>query len=131
MNEDNRVVLDASAILAIILQERHEAFLTPEILGKATASTVNIAEVQTSLVRRGLEPEMAWKDALGVAAEVVPFTTNHAKIAGTLTTLTRGLGLSLGDRSCLALAITLNAPVYTADKAWRNLTLSIPIHVIR
>jgi PIN domain nuclease of toxin-antitoxin system len=41
------------------------------------------------------------------------------------------LGLSLGDRACLALALELNAPVYTADRAWKNLNLGIRIHVIR
>jgi PIN domain nuclease of toxin-antitoxin system len=40
-------------------------------------------------------------------------------------------GLSLGDRSCLALAIALKAPVYTTEQSWRNLKLGVPIHVIR
>jgi PIN domain nuclease of toxin-antitoxin system len=40
-------------------------------------------------------------------------------------------GLSLGDRSCLALAIALKAPVYTTEQAWRNLKVGVPIHVIR
>ena len=38
---------------------------------------------------------------------------------------------SLGDRACLALGISLGAPVYTADKSWKQLKLPIRIHVIR
>jgi ribonuclease VapC len=37
----------------------------------------------------------------------------------------------LGDRACLALGIVLKAPIYTADKAWKNLKLGVRIHVIR
>ena len=35
--------------------------------------------------------------------------------------LTRSLALSFRDRACLALALILKAPVYTADKSWKNL----------
>jgi ribonuclease VapC len=41
------------------------------------------------------------------------------------------LGLSLGGRACLALGIALRAPVYTADRSWKNLKLGIRIHLIR
>jgi PIN domain nuclease of toxin-antitoxin system len=37
----------------------------------------------------------------------------------------------LGDRSCLALAIALKAPVYTTEELWQNLQVGVPIHVIR
>jgi PIN domain nuclease of toxin-antitoxin system len=38
---------------------------------------------------------------------------------------------AVGDRSCLALAIALNVPVYTTEQVWKNLKLGIPIHVIQ
>jgi ribonuclease VapC len=41
------------------------------------------------------------------------------------------LGLSLGDRACLALALALGAPVYTSDKSWKKLNLGLRIQVIR
>ncbi|WP_017747743.1 hypothetical protein [Scytonema hofmannii] len=44
---------------------------------------------------------------------------------------TRQFGLSLGNRSCLALAIARNLPVLTADTAWTNLSLSVEIQTIR
>jgi len=51
--------------------------------------------------------------------------------AGALIAQTRELGLSLGDRACLALAIAREATVYTADRAWKDLSLQIRIEVIR
>ena len=63
--------------------------------------------------------------------EAVAFTSEHAKLTGDLVAQTRSLGLSLGDRACLALGLALKAPVYTADKSWKKLKVSIRIHVIR
>lgn len=127
----NRSVLDASALLAVIHRERGFERLTPELLAEAVIGTVNIAEVQSKLVLSGWRPEEAWEDATGAVAEVLPFTAEHAKTAGSLVAQTRPLGLSLGDRACLALALVLHAPVYTADRAWKNLKVGVRIHVIR
>ena len=127
----SKVVLDASALLALLNQEPGAQLLTPELLRDATASTVNLAEVQTKLVREGGDPDEAWELALAPISAIAPFTSEQAKTAGTLVTQTRTLRLSLGDRACLALAITLGAPVYTADREWKRLKLGIPIHVLR
>lgn len=127
----NRVVLDASAILAVIHQEPGWEKLPQTLLDTAAVSTINLAEVQSKLVIHGWNPDDAWEDATGVAQQVLSFTPEHAKLAGSLTAQTRSSGLSLGDRSCLALALELNAPVYTTDRSWKSLRLAIPIHVIR
>lgn len=124
-------VLDASAILALLHLERGAETLTEEILDNAVASAVNLAEVQTKLVKNGLSPEEAWGHALSSVTAAEPYTSEQAKIAGDLIKTTEKYGLSLGDRSCLALAISLKAPVYTTEQVWRNLKLGIPIHVIR
>ena len=127
----NRAVLDASAILAVIFREPGAEKLTDEILETAIASTVNLAEVLTKLIQKGYDPEEAWEDALMLKKPPEPFTADQAEIAGTLVSKTQSRGLSLGDRSCLALAIALKAPVYTTEQAWRDLKLGVPIHVIR
>jgi ribonuclease VapC len=127
----SKIVLDASALLALLNQESGAQKLTPELLRDAISSTVNLAEVQTKLVREGGDPDEAWEIALSPISEAEPFTSEQAKIAGALVTQTRPLGLSLGDRACLALAIVLKAPVYTTDRDWKNLKLGIPIHVMR
>ena len=127
----SRVVLDASALMAVINREPGVERLTPQIMSAASASAVNLAEVHGKLVQRGFSPNDAWAAANGVIDEAVAFTAEQAKTAGDLVVLTRALGLSLGDRACLALGIALRAPVYTADRAWKSLKLGIRIHVIR
>jgi len=127
----NRVVLDASALLAILNQEPGAEKLTPELLSAAAISTVNLAEVHGKLVGRGLPPDDAWEATLSPIREAVPFTPEHARLVGDLVAQTRPLGLSLGDRACLALGLALKAPVYTADKSWKKLKVGARIHVIR
>jgi ribonuclease VapC len=127
----SRIVLDASALLALLNQEPGAHKLTTDLLREATASTVNLAEVQTKLVREGGDPDEAWELALAPISQAEPFTSEHARIAGTLVRQTRPLGLSLGDRACLALAMALGAPVYTTDKDWKDLDLGIRITVLR
>ena len=127
----SKAALDASAILAYLFNERGAERLTPEVLEDALVSTVNLAEVQTKLVKLGRSTEDAWIDAHSLGTLAVPYTSEHARIAGDLMTQTEKYGLSPGDRSCLALAIALNAPVYTTEQIWRDLKVGIPIHVIR
>jgi ribonuclease VapC len=107
----NKVVLDASAILALLNDEPGAEKITPELLSRATAGAVNAAEVQTILVREGGDPDESWALAVDPIPSIEPFTAEQARIAGTLVRKTSPLGLSLGDRACLALAIALEAPV--------------------
>ncbi len=125
------IVLDASAILAIINAEPGSEKLSPELLRDAVCSTVNLAEVQAKLVSRGWSPDDAWEDATSPVREAVSFDEEQAKIAGSMVALTRSLGLSLGDRACLALGLSLRAPVYTAERTWTKLKLGVRVHAIR
>lgn len=127
----SRAVLDASALLALLNQERGAEKLTPEVLSGAATSTVNLAEVHSKLVARGLPPDDAWEATMTPVRDAVPFTSEHARLAGDLVAKTRALGLSLGDRACLALGLALKQPVYTADKSWKKLKVGVRIHVIR
>jgi len=127
----SNVVLDASAVLALLQQEPGAEELTVELLSRSSISTVNLAEVQTKLVREGVNAEEAWRATLIPVFEISPFTAEHAKIAGSLVARTRSLGLSFGDRACLALATTLDATVYTTEQIWRGLQVGVRIHLIR
>ena len=127
----NRIVLDASAILAVINNEPGAEKLTPDMLARAVVSSVNLAEVQTKLVSRGWTSEQAWEDATSPVREVVPFDEEQARMVGDLVIQTRHLGLSLGDRACVALGTVLKVPVYTAEKIWKKLKVTVRIHVIR
>jgi PIN domain nuclease of toxin-antitoxin system len=101
------------------------------VLDDAAISAVNLSEVQAKLVERGAPPETAWSWLVDLDLEVVDFDAPQARVAGDLRALTRSQGLSLADRSCLALARVLGAPAMTADRAWSGLEVGIEIRTIR
>jgi len=76
----SEVVLDASAILAIIFQEQGAEKLTDDLMDDAVASTVNLAEVQSELIKKGFDSEDAWEDALSLVTAAEPFTSDHASV---------------------------------------------------
>jgi|SRR5579859_2014147 len=127
----SEIVLDASAILALIQRERGAEKLTDDLMDDAVMGTVNLAEVQFKLIKNGYDPDEAWETTQSLITSTEPYTSEQARIASDLIKKTEKYGLSLGDRSCLALAIALNAPVYTTEQIWKNLKVGIPIHVIR
>lgn len=129
----SRFVLDASALLALLNEEVGVENLPPEseLLSHAVMSTVNLAEVQGKLVSNGIPSDQAWAAILSAIHAAHVLDQEQAKLAGALRMQTRALGLSLGDRACLALGVVLKAPVYTADRQWAKLKLGIRIHIIR
>src|SRR5437762_12426978 len=80
----NRIVLDASVLLAVLNREPGADKLTPQLLNLATSSTVNLAEVQSKLVHRGLSPQEAWEATLSPIREPTAFTAEQAMTAGNL-----------------------------------------------
>ena len=124
------VVLDASALLAHIREEPGSG-LVANLAPYALMSTVNLAEVYSKLMERGLSADEADAIVYRYGFEVVPFDEQLARRAGALRPATKTLGLSLGDRACLALALREALPVVTTDRNWTKLTLGIEIRVVR
>lgn len=122
-------VLDSSAILAVVNMEKGAEKVEP-LLSDAIVSSVNAAEVLTKLVEKGISLEDALEDFLKLGLEVIKFDAKQAAKVAELRPLTKHLGLSLGDRACLALAILENATAVTADKNWVSLKFC-KIEVIR
>jgi PIN domain nuclease of toxin-antitoxin system len=129
----SNVVLDTSALLAIVNEEPGSEILTgrKEPLDTFVMSTVNVSEAFGKLVSQGVRIAEAWEAVTGPVPLIAEFDAEQARLAGELLLRTRSLGLSLGDRACLALAMVLKAPVYTADRIWKGLKLGVSIHVIR
>ena len=123
-------VLDASALLAL-LDSEPGADLVKTAIPTAVISTVNLAEVYSRVADRGPAAWTAIEELRFALKEIVPFTDEMAELAGRLRPLTRELGLSLGDRACLALAILRDADVFTADRVWLKLKLPCTVHIIR
>lgn len=118
----NKKVLDSSAILAVIFQETGAKIVEP-LLDKSMVSSVNLAEVLTKLAEKNVLTEQTVEEFQKLGLEIIDFNFEQAVKAAELRPLTKHLGLSLGDRSCLALAILQNTTAVTADKEWKKLSL--------
>jgi len=125
-----RYVLDASALLATLFGEPG-GDAVDAILANCVISSVNYSEVVAKLIDRGV----AHDEALAILAEldltIISFDRQQAEISGRLRNSTRSAGLSLGDRSCLALAAVLDARAVTTDRAWAKIELNLAIDVVR
>lgn len=124
------VVLDSSAVLAFMLGENGAARVGPTLAG-GLLSSVNLCEIVTKLAERGEDAATVHADVLAFGVDVMPFSSEHALQAAQLRPLTKHLGLSLGDRACLALGLERGANVLTADKAWAGLDPGYRVEVLR
>ncbi len=114
-------VLDASAILAVLLNEPG-AERVSAILDQSSVHTVNVAEVIQKLVREGVPRE----DALTSIAElqlgwIAELPLRDASICGELIARERRRGLGLGDCICLTTAAMQSAVAVTAERLWKAL----------
>jgi PIN domain nuclease of toxin-antitoxin system len=124
------VVLDASALLAVLRAEPGAERVERRLEG-ACIGAVNLSEVVAKLIDDGV-PEAEVRRAIGrLELDVHVFDAQHAYAAGVLREATRALGLSLGDRACLALAQSSGALALTADRSWSQLNVGIAIEVVR
>jgi ribonuclease VapC len=123
-------VLDASAVLAFLLGEKGADAALAAMPG-SQISTVNIVEVFSRMVDYGSPDEDVRQSIRELALEPVNFDEDLAMRSGALRRETASLGLSVGDRACLATAMKLGATVVTADRAWLKLKLGVTIECIR
>jgi ribonuclease VapC len=118
----SKAVFDSSAILALYYNEpgrkkvlqllnRHEPLI----------STINLSEVFTKLSEDGLTEDEMLDSFDGLDIQAVDFNERQSIGTAQLRPETKHLGLSLGDRACLALAEEEKAIVVTADKTWAKL----------
>ena len=116
-----RFVLDASALLSIVLDERsHER--VDRILDRSRIHAVNLAEVVGRLVRSGMPAEKAIATLHELHLDVEEeFGTTQAEFCGALLGTRRDIGLSLGECVCLTMAACLGAVAVTADRRWKEL----------
>jgi PIN domain nuclease of toxin-antitoxin system len=126
----NEVVLDASVTMAAVLKEPGGE----RVVGHTSSlfvSAVNYAETLTRLADRRYD-----RDAVGQALRLVPFRIvgfdqEQAELSADLRLATKALGLSLGDRACLARAVSRGAVAVTADRAWARGDLPVELEVVR
>ncbi|MBV1796733.1 type II toxin-antitoxin system VapC family toxin [Siccirubricoccus sp. G192] len=126
------VVLDASALLALLLRESG-AERVKTVLDGAAMAAVNLAEVISHYARPGAaRPDI---EALlrPLPIRVLPVDAALSYEAGMLRRITLERGLSLGDRYCLALAKREGLPALTAERRWPEIAAEagVAMEVIR
>ena len=126
----SRYVLDASAVLALLNQERGQEKVAG-MLDESVISAVNFCEVMSKLIDAGLTEDEARDSIELLNIEVINFDKETARVAAALRARTRKLGLSLGDRSCLALGLARRNTIVTAEKIWAKLKIGVTIEIIR
>ena len=122
--------MDASAILADLHGEPGGEMVRASVR-ESVISAVNLAEVITKLIDRGMTAEQASSLTDQLGCEVLDADRQRASAVGALHARTRRTGVSLGDRFCLALAEELNLPALTGDRRWKELALGIEVQLIR
>ena len=126
----SRLVLDASALLAILNQEPGSSRWT-QAVGESLIGAVNFSEVVAKLADVGMAESEIRQVLEPLDLEVVPFDVTHAWAAGLLRPSTRSAGLSFADRACLALASQAKLPVLTTDQAWKRPRVGVQIRLLR
>lgn len=131
MKKKNRVLLDASAIIVLIKKEKGFQ-LVDDILANSAISSVNFSELISALAREGISPEDIDLMTENIIPEIIPFDHSLSIRTGKLADVTKSKGLSLGDRACIATALQLDLPVYTADRVWAELDIpNLKLKLIR
>jgi ribonuclease VapC len=128
--EGRAAVLDASALLAWLVQERG-AEVVGEYLPRAVISAVNLSEVlyRGQSLGRNVAALPARLEQLGLRVE--PFTAEDARAATEIYARDPRHLLSLADRCCLATAARLKLPTVTDDRAWAALDLDVEVVAFR
>lgn len=124
------VVLDSSALLALLLDEPGATAVEPVVRG-AEVSIVNLCEVLTKAAEAGGNVEATNAILLSYGINIMAFHEAHAIEAARLRPLTIHLGLSLGDRACLAQGHISALPILTADRQMAKADIGIDIRLIR
>lgn len=114
-------VFDSSAVLAAVFQEPGgESVANLWAEGENLISAVNFAEIVAKLNERGMSDAEVLTVMDGVPLKFVNLDQATAHASGLLRAATKALGLSLGDRACIALAQSRSATAVTADKQWEK-----------
>lgn len=126
------VILDASALLALIFKEDGREIVKKAIDRGVYMTTINLAEVATKLLRKkyAFDEVQAFIPLMRITPLVVDAALAYQ--AAFLDSHTQKLGLSLGDRICLAAAQRWGYIALTADRSWKHVKLDqVSITLIR
>jgi ribonuclease VapC len=124
-------VMDASALLALMHGESG-CDVVDELIQdqECIASSVNIAEVGTKLIDKGLAPAQLARTLNELNVQPIDFDLEQATLCASLRVSTKHAGLSLGDRACLALTQLVKGTAVTGDSAWSDVAEAVGVKVL-
>ncbi len=109
-------VLDASAILAFLQEEDGADTVEVALVADARCSAANWSEVAQKVLAAGRNWQLVKALLVSYDLGIEPVTADDAERAAHR--WRPGVGLSLADRLCLALADRLDTHALTADTLW-------------
>lgn len=119
MNSGRHHLLDASALLAVILNERG-ADRVEAVLDDSQVLGINVAEAARKLFMKGMSHNDVVEVflALHLDTDEQDFSVQQAICVGAVAAANRKIGLSIGDAACLAMGAWRELKVVTADRTW-------------
>ena len=111
-----REVFDASALIAFLQGEGGSAAVEQGLQDGGACSTANWSEIAQKIRANGRDWPLTRALLASYDLQLEPVTVEDAEQAAI--TWTRGSGMSLADRLCLALGHRFDAIVWTADNSW-------------
>lgn len=97
------------------------------VLSRACVGSINLSEV----LSKSIDPRADLSVIERERVRFFEFGIDDCLITAQLRGKTSSIGLSLGDRACLALAMRLKLPVLTADRIWTKLDLGVEVRLCR
>ncbi len=134
-----KIVVDASALLAWLLNERGGETIN-KILDLAIAPVSVVVEVLYRAGERGLKtpPLQILQDLESVGVSIEPILPIDSLRAAELITISHkkrkskeDSSLSLGDGLCIAVAERLGLPLTGGDKYWNECDLQVEFYLFR
>ena len=128
--KSKKSLFDTSALIALLKREPGYEILE-ELIANSSISAVNLSELVSVLTRSGITENEIDGIITDIIPEIISFSENIAIQTGKLSKHTKKLGLSLGDRACIATGIHHNMTIYTTDQVWQELKPLADIIVVR
>jgi PIN domain nuclease of toxin-antitoxin system len=114
-----------------LIRNEPGAEIVKAALPDSVICAVNLAEIIAKMDEFGMNVSLIATVLEPLQLDVIPLDANLAHASGVLRRQTRALGLSLGDRACLALASQRGATALTTDRAWGKLDSIATVKVVR
>lgn len=122
------MVIDSSALIALLMHEPGWERVMAAVTA-AVAPTTILSELVGYFAKNDLDLEELRSSLRELDLDFVALDHETAWLAGEMEPATRAAGLSLADRSCLALARRLDRVALTGDRAWIRVARDLGIEV--